>query len=485
MRLALLSNVTVELLAGMLKKEHSLWMPSGFGAWIQTALESPDDLREFDPEFVFLLLDRSHATVDRAQACRAQDTLRLTFPQAAVVEIDLVDLAEETGRDRFYDEKMWKLASMPWSLVGLHAIADEVNRLVAMARTGRKKVLAVDFDNTLWEGVIGEDGATGIVPYQDFQSEIKRIQETGILLVALTKNNVADVEPIWSDSRMVLKKKDFVSLRIDWNDKYTNLRKVAQELNLGTDSFVFVDDNPAERAQMAALCPEVVVPDFPTDKASLPAFMRRVGRLFFPVLHLTEEDRQKTAQYQAEAARRTFATGLSVEDYLRGLGLWADVHEVREGEMSRVAQLSQKTNQFNVCTNRYTVEDIRHFAEDRACHLMTVHAGDRFGEQGLVAFVLICIEGSVAKIMDWVMSCRTMNRTLEFAVENEVEKELVRGGVTSLRATYRPTQKNAPVANLFARFGFDEVRRLATETNYACSLPRTAPLPHQFTIKGE
>ena len=485
MRLALLSNVTVELLAGMLKKEHSLWVPSGFGAWIQTALAPPDDLREFDPDFIFLLLDRSHAEVDPGQVCQVEGCLRTIFPQVAVVEIDLADLADETGGDRFYDEKMWKLAFMPWSLVGLHAIADEVNRLVAMARTGRKKVLALDFDNTLWSGVIGEDGVTGIVPYEEFQREIKRLQETGVLLVALTKNNVAEVEPIWSDSRMALKKDDFVALRIDWNDKCANLRKVASELNLGTDSFVFVDDNPAERAQMVALCPEVIVPEFPAASANLPAFMRRIGRLYFPVLHLTGEDRQKTAQYQAESARRTFATGLSVEDYLKGLELWADVHEIHEDEIPRVAQLSQKTNQFNVCTNRYTVEDVRRFAGDGACRLMTVHAGDRFGEQGLVAFVLVRVENSVGEIVDWVMSCRTMNRTLEFAVENEVERALVHDGVTSLRATYRPTQKNAPVADLFDRFGFTVAARTATSTSYVCSLPRTAQLPHRFKVKGE
>lgn len=485
MRLALLSNVTVEILAGMLKKEHSLWMPSGFGAWIQTALAPPDDLRDFNPEFIFLLLDRSHVTIDTTQAGRVLDMLRTAFPQTAVVEIDLVDLAEETGRDRFYDEKMWKLASMPWSLVGLRAIADEINRLVAMERTGRKKVLAVDFDNTLWSGVIGEDGLTGIVLYQDFQREIKRLQESGVLLVALTKNNIEDVEPIWSDSRMALKKSDFVTLCIDWNDKCTNLRKAAHELNLGIDSFVFVDDNPVERAQMTALCPEVVVPEFPDDSTNLPAFMRRIGRLYFPVLHLTEEDRQKTTQYQAEAARRTFAEGLSVEDYLKGLELWAEIHEVRENEIPRVAQLSQKTNQFNVCTNRYSVEDIRHFVKDFAYHLITVHAGDRFGEQGLVAFVLVRVNGLVAEIVDWVMSCRTMNRTLEYAAENEVEQVLAKEGVATLRATYRPTPKNVPVMKLFDRFGFTEVAHTVAETSYELLLPRSTLLPHQFTIKGE
>ena len=481
MRLALLSNVTVEILAGMLKRKHSIWMPSGFGAWVQTALAPPEELREFGPEFVFLLLDRSHSEVDAEQARHAQDGLRTAFPQAAVLEIDLADLADEAGGGRFYDYKMWKLAAMPWSLAGLHAIAGEIERLAAMGRTGRKKVLALDFDNTLWSGVIGEDGAAGIVPYGDFQREIKRLKETGVLLVALTKNNVADVEPVWSDPRMVLKKDDFVALRIDWGDKCANLREVAQELNLGTDSFVFVDDNPAERAQMAVVCPEVIVPDFPEDSASLPAFMRRIGRLYFPVLHLTDEDRQKTAQYQAEAARRTFAEGMSVEEYLRGLELWTEVHEIRDGEIPRVAQLSQKTNQFNVCTNRYTVEDIRRFAEDGAYHLMTAHAGDRFGEQGLVAFVLAHVDGSEAEIVDWVMSCRAMNRTLEYAVENEVEKALVKDGVTVLRATHRPTPKNAPVAKLFERFGFAEESCEETGTCYACLLPRS-PLPHQFSL---
>jgi FkbH-like protein len=246
-----------------------------------------------------------------------------------------------------------------------------------------------------------------------------------------------------------------------------------------------VDDNPVERAQMKALCPEVIVPDFPDDCANLSAFMRHVRRLYFPVLHLTEEDRQKTAQYQAEAARHTFAQGLSVEEYLKGLDLWADIHEIRESEITRVAQLSQKTNQFNVCTNRYTVEDVQRFVRDRTCHLMTVHAGDRFGEQGLVAFVLASVDGSEAELVDWVMSCRTMNRTLEYAVENEVEQILAKEGIATLRATYRPTPKNEPVMKLFDRFGFTEVAHTATETSYELLLPRTTLLPHQFTIKGE
>ncbi len=485
MRLALLSNVTVEILAGMLKKEHSLWMPSGFGAWIQAALAPPEELREFNPDFIFLLLDRSHADVDAVQADHVQNALRAAFPQAAVIEIDLDDLADEVGQTRFYDEKMWTLASMPWSLLGLHAITKEIDRLVAMARTGRKKVLALDLDNTLWSGVIGEDGVSGIVPYEDFQREIKRLQETGVLLVALTKNNLADVEPVWSDPRMALKRDDFVAQRIDWNDKSANLRSVAEELNLGTDSFVFIDDNPAERAQMKALCPEVVVPDFPKETVSLPAFMRRIGRIYFPVINLTEEDRQKTAHYQAETARRTFAEGLSVEDYLKGLELWADIHEIRKEEVPRVAQLSQKTNQFNVCTNRYSVDEIRRFAEDRAYRLITVHAGDRFGDQGLVAFVLVHVDGSKAEVVDWVMSCRTMNRTLEYAAENVVEQVLFQNGIAILHATYRPTQKNAPVANLFSQFGFAEVSHAATATSYVRSLPRVAPLPHQFKLKGE
>ena len=466
----------------MLKKDHPLWVPPGYGAWMETALNPPTELREFNPEAIFLLLDSSHATFDAGSCCEAKSALEVAFPMTTVIVPDLEDLADEVGG--FYDERMWKVGSMPWSLKGLRAIKKEIARLLSAMKGERKKVLALDFDNTLWAGVIGEDGVEGIRPFDEFQRALRTLRERGVILVGLSKNNVADVEPVWGDARMVLKKDDFAAFRIDWNDKASNLVDVAKELNLGSDSFVFVDDNPAECEQMRATHPEVVVPDFPSDKKELTKFLRRVARLYFPEMRLTEEDQAKTAQYQAESARRAFATGLSVDEYLDRLELWADVHPVTEAEIPRVAQLSQKTNQFNVLTNRYTIDDISQFAADRGRLLVVVHAGDKFGDQGLVAFVQVRIDTDEATVLDWVMSCRTMNRRLEFAVEDWVEAKLYAHGVKTLYAAWRKTQKNAPVSRLFDSFGFTVLEATEEVRRYRLTLPCRDKRFHQVKVKG-
>ena len=481
MRLAILSNVTVEILAGMLKKEHDVWIPPGFGAWMETALKPPAEMVGFAPEAVALLLDSSHASFDAGDVRAAKSALEGAFPFATVLVPDLEDLADECGG--FFDERMWKLASMPWSLKGLRAIQGEIGRLLLLARRGRKKVLALDFDNTLWAGAVGEDGIESIRHFDDFQKGLRGLRERGVLLVGLSKNNMDDVEPVWDDGRMVLRRDDFALVKLGWNDKPANLAAVAKELNLGVDSFVFVDDNPAEREQMKASLPEVAVPDFPGSEKDLTRFLRRISRLYFPEMRLTDEDRRKTEQYHEEFARREFAAGLSVDDYLKGLGIWADVHQVRGEEIPRVAQLSQKTNQFNVLANRYSIDEVAQFADDANRLLLTVHAGDRFGDQGLVAFVQATVDGDSATITDWVMSCRAMNRRLEFAVEERLEECLAERGVATVYASWRRTLKNAPVSGLFESFGFEVLSADEAGKRYVLKLPRRAGLVHQVKIK--
>ena len=455
MKVALLSNVTVEILAGMLKDEHDVWTPSGFGAWMETALEPPEALVAFEPTLICLLVDRRYGSFDASvqDVQTALAKLRTRFPQTAVIAPDLERLAADWGGG-FYDEKMWKLGKMPFSLRGLR----ELKKLFAP-----KKVLAVDLDNTLWRGIVGEDGVDGVEPDVAFQRQLRELKDRGILLVALSKNNAEDVEPIWDDQRMVLRKDDFVRLCVDWNDKAENLAKAAAELNLGVDSFVFVDDRPAERMKMRAAQPAVAVADFPPQLD-----------VFFPQWALTEEDRRKTEMYRAEARRKKLAAGLSVADYLSELKIWAKVHPVRADEISRVAQLSQKTNQFNVCTNRYSESDVARFvaAPDRL--IVSVHAGDRFGDSGLVAFVQAVVRGDEAEIVDWVMSCRVMNKRLEFAVEDEFERLLAMRGVRTLKATWRRTAKNMPVADLFDLFGFKAAGADMTKRAYAFDM-KTRP----------
>ena len=449
MNVAILSNVTTSLLEGFLKKEHKIWSPSGFGAWMETALNPPSDMVAFAPEAIYILLD-GHFDANRIVAedvAMAAKALNATFPKIPVIVPDIARMAADLG-EGFYDAKMWKVGAMPWSLKGMK----ELKKVFDV-----HKVLALDLDNTLWQGVIGEDGVKGVVPNVEFQKRIKAIKDRGAVLAVLSKNNAEDVAPVWDDPRMVLKKDDFVAFGINWDDKAANLKKIARDLNVGTDALVFVDDNPAERAQMRAVCPEVCVADWPAQL-----------EVYFPAREMTAEDAQKTAQYQAEAARKSFAVGMSVEDYLKGLEIWTQIRPIREDEIPRVAQLSQKTNQFNVCTNRYSEEDIRRYAVSDDHLLVTLHAGDRFGDQGLVAFVLVSISQAdkSATILDWVMSCRTMNRRIEFVVQTEVERLLLARQISKLFACWKRTAKNAPVEDLFEKFGFTLKEQGKDEKNY-------------------
>ena len=316
-----------------------------------------------------------------------------------------------------------------------------------------KKVVAVDLDNTLWDGVIGEDGLAGIRAKPAFERKLKDLKDRGVLLVALSKNNFSDVEWFFDSNRTIdqseqsnnqtLRGSDFIAWRINWDSKAENLVSVAEELNLGVDSFVFVDDNPAERLEMQAKIPEVTVAAFPPNLNA-----------YFPPREITEEDRHKTEEYRAEADRRRCLAGMrdemreAREEIFRELGVEVEIHPLRDDEVVRVAQLSQKANQFNVCTNRYTEDEVRTLSTEGL--VVTAHAKDKFGDQGLVAYVVVC--GS--EIVDWVMSCRTMGRGVEERVEAEVERLVAARGVKQITARWRATGRNAPVKELFERFGF-------------------------------
>ena len=314
-----------------------------------------------------------------------------------------------------------------------------------------KKVVAVDLDNTLWDGVIGEDGLAGIRAKPAFERELKELKNRGVLLVALSKNSLEDgLKGLECLGRLGgleclggLTKDDFVTWRINWDCKAENLVQVAEELNLGVDAFVFVDDNPAERLEMQAKLPEVTVAAFPPNLNA-----------YFPPREITEEDRHKTEEYRAEAERRRCLAGMRDEmrevreEVFRELGVEVEIHPILDGEVKRVAQLSQKANQFNVCTNRYSEDEVRTLAKEGL--VVTAHAKDKFGDQGLVAYVIV--RGT--EIVDWVMSCRTMGRGIEERVEAEVERLMVARGVGRIGARWRETGRNAPVKELFERFGF-------------------------------
>ena len=315
-------------------------------------------------------------------------------------------------------------------------------------RLSPKKVVAVDLDGTLWDGVAGEDGPENVRPNAALQAKLKELKNRGVLLVALSKNNFNDVRSLVEDFG------DFVTWRIDWRSKTENLADVAAELNLGVDSFVFVDDNPAERIEMKARLPDVSVAAFPPNLDA-----------YFPLREVTEEDRVKTEEYRAEAKRRAWAANIGdigSVDVWKELGAWVDVHELRADEAPRVAQLSQRANQFSACTNRYGVDEVRGWVGGSGLTFVA-RAGDRFGEQGLVAFVRMVPADGGFEIVDWTMSCRVAGRGLEERVWAEIV-----GRISPCRvvAAWRRTAKNIPMADLFERLGFKVVSEADAEKRY-------------------
>lgn len=318
-----------------------------------------------------------------------------------------------------------------------------------------KKVVALDLDGTLWEGVVGEEGVDAIRPRTAFLSELKALKARGVLLTILSKNNAADVRAAFDAGALApLAADDFLYPQVNWESKAENLLRVARSLGLGLDAFVFVDDNPAERLEMKTRLPAVAVSAFPPVLAA-----------YFPSGVVTAEDRRKTEAYREEAARRQFLAACSAADIWDALGCWLDVHRARPEEAARIAQLSQKANQFSVCTNRYAAAAVEGLVrgEDGA-RVYAVCAGDRFGDQGLVAFVVL----RGAEIVDFTMSCRVAGRGLETRAWAAIARDLQAQGVVRVCARWRRTAKNAPVAELFDRLGFVCVDNGPDERRFCC-----------------
>ena len=440
MKIALLGNVTLDFFAQDFRRAgHDAYMPSGFDTWRQEVLDSASGLHAFAPDAVLLVMEGGVAKADA-------EILAALAP-ARVVAPDIAALAAETPG--FWDERMRTLAAMPFSLAGLKAIEDE---FFFMLDAAPKKILAVDADNTLWNGIVSEDGAAAVAPYVDFQKGLLALKARGVLLVLLSKNDPiarsgeAPLPPIaeaLARADMPLTLDDFSAACVNWSPKAGNLLDACRALNLGTDSVVFVDDNLHERAQMKAHLPEVAVPPFPADLTRPAPFLRRLGRHFFSSAGATEEDRARAEMYRDEAARRAFARTLpSVQDYLKGLRLTARAARATAEDVPRLAQMAGKTNQFNATTIRRSAEEMAALVADPAHRVWTFRAGDSFGEMGLVCYVVY--DCATARITDFVMSCRAMGRTLEHFAVNHVRRELAAEGLPLTGIDCVPTAKNGP-----------------------------------------
>ncbi|MGC2512941.1 MAG: HAD-IIIC family phosphatase [Terriglobales bacterium] len=390
-----------------------------------------------------------------------------------VYSLDYEALVARHGSEHWHDERKWLTARLPIAAGYLLQMAREWMRFIVPLSGRTAKVLVVDLDNTLWGGIIGEDGMAGIkvgpeypgAAYQALQRVLLDLSRKGILLAVCSKNNLDDaMEALEKHPGMLVRAKHFAALRINWTDKAQNLREIAQELNVGSDALAFLDDNPFEREQVRAALPEVTVIDLPKNPLKYASAVRNCAA--FERLTLSAEDQQRTEMYAAQKQRAGAEQSFqSKEDFFRFLEQEAELEPVSDLTLARVAQLTQKTNQFNLTTRRYTEPQIAEMAKQPEWHIFSIRVRDRFGDHGLVGVAISHDEGEQCEVDTLLLSCRVIGRTVETALLAHLAESAAQRGYKRLVGRFLPTKKNAPARDFYPQHGFER-----QETNGAGSL---------------
>ena len=389
--------------------------------------------------------------------------------------VDIADFLCRYPHNELIDWKYYYISQMginPRLFVDFKAWFQKQLDAIALKR---KKCLVLDLDNTIWGGILGEDGINGIQlggdypgkAYLFFQKQIKELEQQGVILAICSKNNQIDVDTLWKQHvDCILKKDDFACTKINWQNKADNIREIASELNIGLDSMVFLDDNPTERALIQQELPEVVVPNFPTNPYELPMFFKQIAEQYFAVYHLTEEDKNKTELYRANTLRNHSKIQFAnMDEYIKSLQIELTIDEATDIMIPRVAQMTQKTNQFNLTTHRYTEAEIFTLISQGA-KIYTLSVRDRFGDNGISGLAIAKIHGDKADIDTFLLSCRVLGKKIEQKFIVQLIEQLKKHGITKIFATYIPTAKNKQVENFYTENGFSIFTQSETKTKY-------------------
>lgn len=322
-----------------------------------------------------------------------------------------------------------------------------------------KKCVVLDLDNTLWGGIIGEDGIDGVrlshdgegAGYMAFQQALRDLYDRGILLAINSRNTEGEaLAVIDNHPNMILKRKHFAASRINWNDKVENMRELADELRIGLDSMVFLDDDPVNRSAMRALLPHVETPELPTDPAEYASFLLSLP--YFPAAAITDEDKMRGNLYVTERLRMESEKAFENRDeFLNSLKLKMEVYEDDDSAAERLAQLSEKTNQFNIDKRPLTVDEIKRLAESDTHKIFYGRVTDRFGDYGIVAFALVATTGSVWHIGSLLMSCRVLMRGVEDAFLAAIAERAKTSGARGITIGFVPSDRNKPAQDFVER----------------------------------
>ncbi|MDX2505069.1 MAG: HAD-IIIC family phosphatase [Gammaproteobacteria bacterium] len=371
------------------------------------------------------------------------------------------------GKLKVQDPKLYYLAKMEWTEQALSVIAEMLLRYVIAILGRAKKCLVLDLDNTLWGGIVGEDGVDGLIfgegspageAYYDFQRYIRVLKERGIVLAICSKNNRHDVEDVFSNrGEMVLTLDDFSATKINWQHKHTNIQRLAGELNIGIDSMVFVDDNPVECELVRQMLPEVTTIELSCDPSLYVSQLKNLA--LFEKVAITDEDRQKTEQYAQNLQRADLKREINdINSFYESLGTEITISVADNKHKARIHQLFTKTNQFNLTTNRYSLSEVEQFIVENEWDLNITHVKDNFGDLGIVGLYLINKKDATPRIDSFILSCRAMGRGIEVSMMNKIKADyLMNGSFDKISAVFLPTAKNQPVTDFYETEGFDVV----------------------------
>jgi FkbH-like protein len=404
----------------------------------------------------------------------------------AALFLDLDEVLQQVGRVNFFDNRFWYSARFPFAVAAAREIARRVIGLGAILKYPKAKVIVLDADNTLWGGVIGEDGFDGIAlgpdypgsAFTDFQRRLLDYQQRGFVLALCSKNNPADVDQVLKQHpHQLLRDEHFAARRVNWLPKADNLVSLAEELNVGLDSFIFVDDSEYECAAVRHALPQVEVVQTPARAVDVPTCLEQLARL--EVLSLTAEDMAKTELYAQERRRRESRESVEnnptgQREYLASLQMKMRVSLNASPHLSRLSQMTQKTNQFNLTTRRYNEHRMQKLLQDDAWLVADFSLADVFGNSGIVGLAVFhCVAPQRAELDTFLMSCRVIGREAESAFLHALLRHLASQGVREVVADFVPTPKNHPAKNFLSEQGFEK----GEDGRYRRDLRREPPQP--------
>lgn len=420
--------------------------------------------------------------------------INLELDALAAVDLSILDvasLAANVGLANWYDTTQWNMAKLPFALNYAPIYADYVCRIIAARRGKSRRCLILDLDNTLWGGVIGDDGLEGILigngdPTGEAHLNVQQIALTlrgrGVVLAVSSKNEDAVArKPFQEHPDMLLREEHIAVFQANWSDKASNIRAIAETLSLGLESMVFLDDNPAERMQVRSEIPEVVVPELPPDPALFGRTLLAAG--YFETLSFSEEDSKRAAFYQQNAQRAQLLNQSDMEGYLRSLNMEITFAPFNATGRARIAQLISKSNQFNLTTKRYGELEVKKFEEDPGYFTRQIRLADTFGDNGMISVIICRIASEAWEIDTWLMSCRVLGRSVEEAVLQDIIRHAKQAGAHKLIGTYIPTERNVLVKEHYQKLGFGKVAGNENEETWELDITEAERKPVPMVFK--